>query len=197
MIPYDAIRLVKKESTLLIFPNAIRFVLQSREEVVFASFVSRDNCYSLILRQFANSGHSQAAIQSINDKSTVKSRAQDAKKEGKAASETKILGAASLIQIKEADTALQHHDGKKASSSLNEKIPRPKIAQCTNSEIEPRPQSHPMDLNESIITIGEDYIEISRVGDDVVQSGFDPNLDRSVVEIDYSDQEYAEEEETK
>lgn len=49
-IPYEAVRLVKKESTLLIFPNAIRFVLASREEIVFASFVSRDTCYSLVLR---------------------------------------------------------------------------------------------------------------------------------------------------
>ena len=49
-IPYDSIRLIKKESTLFIFPNAVRFVLQSAEEIVFASFVSRDTCYSLILR---------------------------------------------------------------------------------------------------------------------------------------------------
>ena len=49
-IPYEAMRLIKKESTLLIFPNAIRFVLKSREEIVFASFVSRDTCYSLVLR---------------------------------------------------------------------------------------------------------------------------------------------------
>ena len=78
-IPYDAVRLVKKESTLLIFPNAIRFVLDSGEEIGFASFVSRDTCYSLILRQFAIAGFSKAAISSINDKSTVKSRAIVAK----------------------------------------------------------------------------------------------------------------------
>ena len=57
-IPYSSIRLIKKESTLLIFPNAIRFVLKSHEEIVLASFVSRDTCYSLILRQFAIAGHS-------------------------------------------------------------------------------------------------------------------------------------------
>ena len=79
-IPYEAVRLVKKESTLLIFPNAIRFVLDSREEIVFASFVSRDTCYSLILRQFAIAGHSKTAISSLHDRSTVKSRAQEAKK---------------------------------------------------------------------------------------------------------------------
>lgn len=56
-IPYASIRLVKKESTLLIFPNAIRFVMKSHEEIVLASFVSRDTCYSLILRQFAIAGH--------------------------------------------------------------------------------------------------------------------------------------------
>lgn len=60
--PYEAVKLLKKESTLLIFPNAIRFVLNSREEIVFASFVSRDTCYSLILRQFSIAGHSEAAI---------------------------------------------------------------------------------------------------------------------------------------
>ena len=49
-IPYSSIRLIKKESTLLIFPNAIRFVLNTREEIGFSSFVSRDTCYSLILR---------------------------------------------------------------------------------------------------------------------------------------------------
>ena len=74
-IPFSAVRLVKKESTLLIFQNAIRFVLGTAEEVVFASFVSRDTCYSLILRQFAVAGLSKVAIQSLNDKSTVKSRA--------------------------------------------------------------------------------------------------------------------------
>ena len=74
-MPYESIRLVKKESTLLIFPNAVRFVLKSREEIVFASFVSRDTCYSLILRQFALAGFSDLAIDSLNDKSTVKSRA--------------------------------------------------------------------------------------------------------------------------
>ena len=73
-------RLIKKESTLLIFQNAIRFVLNSREEVVFASFVSRDTCYSLILRQFASAGYSQLAIMSLQDKSTKKSRALESKK---------------------------------------------------------------------------------------------------------------------
>ena len=58
-IPYKSIRLVKKETTLLIFPNAIRFVMKSREEIVLASFVSRDTCYSLILRQFAIAGNQQ------------------------------------------------------------------------------------------------------------------------------------------
>jgi hypothetical protein len=64
-IPFEAVKLVKKEATLLIFPNAIRFVLNSREEIVFASFVSRDTCYSLILRQFSIAGYSEAAIQSL------------------------------------------------------------------------------------------------------------------------------------
>lgn len=87
-IPYDAVHLVKKESTLLIFPNAIRFVLESREEIVFASFVSRDTCYSLILRQFAIAGHSKAAISSLHDKSSVKSRAHEAKKASNLSSST-------------------------------------------------------------------------------------------------------------
>ena len=64
-IPYSSIRLIKKESTLLIFPNAIRFVLNTQEEIVLASFISRDTCYSLILRQFAIAGYSQAAIDSL------------------------------------------------------------------------------------------------------------------------------------
>ena len=74
-IPYDSMTLIKKESTLLIFPNAIRFVLKTREEIVFASFVSRDTCYSLVLRQFALAGFSELAISSLQDKSTKKSRA--------------------------------------------------------------------------------------------------------------------------
>ena len=82
-IPYGIIRLVKKETTLLIFPNAIRFVLTNREELLFASFVSRDTCYSLILRQFAIAGHSKAAIESLEDKSTFKSREKQWKEEQK------------------------------------------------------------------------------------------------------------------
>lgn len=80
-IPYSSIRLVKKESTLVIFPNAIRFVLKTHEEIVLASFVSRDTCYSLILRQFAIAGNSEAAINSLSDRSTVKSRAIEAQKQ--------------------------------------------------------------------------------------------------------------------
>ena len=83
-IPYNSIRLIKKESTMMIFPNAIRFVLNTREEIVLASFVSRDTCYALILRQFAIAGHSQAAIDSLGDKSTVKSRANEVLKKGSA-----------------------------------------------------------------------------------------------------------------
>ena len=73
-IPYEAINILKKESTLLIFKNAIRFILNSREEITFTSFVSRDTCYSLILRQFALAGNEKNAIESLKDKSTVKSR---------------------------------------------------------------------------------------------------------------------------
>ena len=80
-IPYSSIRLIKKESTMFIFPNAIRFVLNTHEEIVLASFVSRDTCYSLMLRQFAIAGNSKAAIESLSDKSTVKSRAIEAQKE--------------------------------------------------------------------------------------------------------------------
>ena len=79
-IPYSSIRLIKKENTLVIFPNAIRFVLNTHEEIVLASFISRDTCYSLILRQFAIAGHSQAAVDSLEDKTTVKGRAKETAK---------------------------------------------------------------------------------------------------------------------
>lgn len=48
---YEAISLIKKESAILVFPNSIRFILKSTEELVFTSFVSRDTCYNLILKQ--------------------------------------------------------------------------------------------------------------------------------------------------
>ena len=48
---YDAISHIKKESAILVFPNSIRFVLKSSEEICFTSFVSRDTCFSLILKQ--------------------------------------------------------------------------------------------------------------------------------------------------
>ena len=48
---YSAISHIKKESAILVFPNSIRFILKSSEEIVFTSFVSRDTCFSLILRQ--------------------------------------------------------------------------------------------------------------------------------------------------
>lgn len=48
---YSAITQIKKESAILVFPNSIRFILKSQEEIVFTSFVSRDTCFSLILKQ--------------------------------------------------------------------------------------------------------------------------------------------------
>jgi len=42
---------------------------------------------------------------------------------------------------------------------------------------------------EDFITVGEDYIEISRAGDDVANSAFDPDVNKSVIESDYSDRE--------
>ena len=40
------------------------------------------------------------------------------------------------------------------------------------------------------MTIGEDYIEISRVGDNLHEShAFDPRVDKSCIESDYSDSE--------
>lgn len=58
MISYDAVSRISKETTLRIFPNAIRFtfdshlVLEEEEELVFTSFLSRDACYDLVMRQY-------------------------------------------------------------------------------------------------------------------------------------------------
>ena len=51
---YAALSHMKKESAILVFPNSIRFILKSSEEIVFTSFVSRDTCYSLILKQLTD-----------------------------------------------------------------------------------------------------------------------------------------------
>ena len=47
---YEQISHIKKENHMLVFPNSIRFILKSSEEVVFTSFISRDTCFSLILK---------------------------------------------------------------------------------------------------------------------------------------------------
>lgn len=48
---------------------------------------------------------------------------------------------------------------------------------------------------DEFITLGNDYMEISRVGDDLAESGiFDSRIDKSVIESDYScsDDEYSD-----
>ena len=62
---YDSITHIKKENHMMVFPNSIRFVLKSAEEVVFTSFISRDTCFSLILKQLTNSGHAATAETSL------------------------------------------------------------------------------------------------------------------------------------
>ena len=47
---FDALSHIKKESAILVFPNSIRFILKSTEEIVFTSFISRDTCFSLVLK---------------------------------------------------------------------------------------------------------------------------------------------------
>jgi len=44
-ISYGSIKKIKKETKLLVFPNSIRFSLNSGEEILFTSFVSRESCY--------------------------------------------------------------------------------------------------------------------------------------------------------
>ena len=44
-ISYGSIKKIKKETKLLVFPNSIRFSLNSGEELLFTSFISRDTCY--------------------------------------------------------------------------------------------------------------------------------------------------------
>ena len=49
MIAFSEIVSIKKELTLLIFPDAIRLSLNNGEQTLLKSFVSRDTCYSFIL----------------------------------------------------------------------------------------------------------------------------------------------------
>ena len=48
---YDAIQHIKKESAILVFPNSIRFILKNKDELLFTSFVSRDTCFALLMKQ--------------------------------------------------------------------------------------------------------------------------------------------------
>ena len=48
-IQFTELRSVKKESSMFIFPNAIRFIYKSGEQILFKSFLSRDTCFSFIL----------------------------------------------------------------------------------------------------------------------------------------------------
>lgn len=49
VIAFSEIASIKKELTLLIFPDAIRLSLKNGEQILLKSFVSRDTCYSFIL----------------------------------------------------------------------------------------------------------------------------------------------------
>ena len=64
-ISYESITHIKKESSLLVFPNAIRVILKSGEEILFVGFVSRDTCFSLLLKQLTNAGHASSAQSSL------------------------------------------------------------------------------------------------------------------------------------
>lgn len=48
-IPYAELKSIKKESSFIVFPNAIRFIFKSGEQILFQSFLSRDTCFSFIL----------------------------------------------------------------------------------------------------------------------------------------------------
>ena len=49
-ISYGSLKKIKKETKLLVFSNSIRFYLNSGEEILFTSFISRDTCYQLLLK---------------------------------------------------------------------------------------------------------------------------------------------------
>ena len=50
-IPYTQCLKVKKESHLIIFKNALRITLRSKQQVLFQNFLSRDTCYCMVANQ--------------------------------------------------------------------------------------------------------------------------------------------------
>lgn len=49
MVSYSDLMSIRKESSLMLFPTAIRFIFKSGEQLLFQSFLSRDTCFSFIL----------------------------------------------------------------------------------------------------------------------------------------------------
>ena len=48
-IRFTELKSIKKESTWVVFPNAIRFTYKNGYQALFRSFLSRDTCFSVIL----------------------------------------------------------------------------------------------------------------------------------------------------
>ena len=100
-ISYGSIKKIKKETKLLVFPNSIRFSLNSGEELLFTSFISRDTCYQLILKQCADVQYqkrmstgvpknisSASSLGLVTPGKTSRSRSRD-KKKGKRSSSSR------------------------------------------------------------------------------------------------------------
>ena len=55
-MPFTELASIKKENTVLVFPNAIRFIFKSGDQLLFQSFISRDTCFSFILSLMTQQG---------------------------------------------------------------------------------------------------------------------------------------------
>lgn len=69
-VPYTELASIKKENTVLVFPNAIRFIFKSGDQLLFQSFISRDTCFSFILSLMTQQGLLEQTRQSQLQSST-------------------------------------------------------------------------------------------------------------------------------
>ncbi len=53
---YSSLETIRKETTLLLFSNSIRLFFKSGEQILFQSFLSRDNCYNFMVSLMTRRG---------------------------------------------------------------------------------------------------------------------------------------------
>jgi len=122
-ISYKSISHLKKENNLVIFPNSIRFYLDNGNEIVFTSFVSRDTCFSLILKQLTEIGKRNSAAHSLQSNTTkaelVAAKVSDVARSAKSKLKN---GRSSKKQRQPKDTQLITHSTSRQAAPINQLI---------------------------------------------------------------------------